>query len=155
MITKESETKKICSFYASEFHLEMIILPYINKELEKNKKIYIITEENLRNSIEVLISKINLEENRKQKILDLDWNNNYIDKLENIIKKSNEEEYTIIVNGREEFIKEVNKTIESKNNINIVNCYKIEEIQDHMKDIVQNHSEVLNTLGIKKINKNY
>ncbi len=155
MITKESETKKICSFYASEFHLEMIILPYINKQLEKNKKIYIVTEENLRNSIEILMSKINLEETRKQKILSLDWNNNYINKLENIMQKSNEEEYIIIVNGKEEFIKEINKTIESKNNINIVNCYRIEEIQNHMKDIVQNHSEMLNTLGIKKIDKNY
>ena len=35
MITKENEGK-LCSFYASDFHLEMIILPYINKKLEDN-----------------------------------------------------------------------------------------------------------------------
>ncbi len=43
---KESK-EKICSFYASDYHFEMIILPYIEKNLEKNKKIIILTENNL------------------------------------------------------------------------------------------------------------
>ena len=80
MITKENEGK-LCSFYASDFHLEMIILPYINKKLEDKEEVVIITEENLKESVNILISKINLEEKRKAKLLNLNWENNYKEKI--------------------------------------------------------------------------
>ena len=34
MITKEDKIQKSCCFYASDYHLEMIILPYINKKID-------------------------------------------------------------------------------------------------------------------------
>ena len=37
MITKEHKVKKYCLFYASDFHLEMILLPYIKKNIYKDK----------------------------------------------------------------------------------------------------------------------
>ncbi len=153
MITKENNKERMCSFYASEFHLEMIILPYINKEMEENKKIIIITEENLEDSIKVLVSKINLEESRKRKILSLDWNNNYIEKIEDL-KSKNYNEICIIVNGTEKFIEDINYILEEtklKDKINILNCYKIDDIKNHMQDIVLKHKKVLNTSGIQKI----
>ena len=39
MITKEHETKKYCCFYASDFHLEMILLPYIKNNIQIIHKI--------------------------------------------------------------------------------------------------------------------
>lgn len=153
MITKENNKERMCSFYASEFHLEMIILPYINKEIEENKKIIIITEENLEDSIKILVSKINLEESRKRKILDLDWNNDYIEKIEDL-KSKNYNEMCIIINGTEKFIEDINYILEEtkfKDKINILNCYKIDDIKNHMQDIVLKHEKVLNTSGIQKI----
>ena len=61
--------EKTCAFFASDYHFEMISLPYIEKELEKNKKIIILTENDLENTIKNLISKINLNEEKKKKYL--------------------------------------------------------------------------------------
>lgn len=71
-ITKE----KSCAFYASDYHFEMISLPYISKSMEENKEIIILTENNLEDTVQILISKMNLEEEKRKKILSLDWNNN-------------------------------------------------------------------------------
>ena len=35
MVTKENKLEKTCSFYVSEYHLEMILVPYINKKIEE------------------------------------------------------------------------------------------------------------------------
>lgn len=152
MITKENE-EKLCSFYASDFHLEMIILPYINKKLEDEEEVVIITEENLKESVNVLISKINLEEKRKTKLLNLNWENNYEEKIEQLYNCSSKK-VCVIVNGAESFINKIDKMlnkISDKNDINIVNCFRIEDIQNHMQDIVLNHTGVLNTSGLQKI----
>lgn len=152
MITKENE-QKLCSFYASDFHLEMIILPYINKKLEDEEEVVIITEENLKESVNILISKINLEEKRKTKLLNLNWENNYEEKIEQLYNCSSRK-VCVIVNGAESFINKIDKKlnkISDKNDINIVNCFRIEDIQNHMQDIVLNHTGVLNTSGLQKI----
>ena len=73
MVKNEKKIKKVCSFYASDFHLEMIILPYINEKLKEEKEIKIITEENLEDSMNVLLSKLNID--NKEQILNIDWNN--------------------------------------------------------------------------------
>lgn len=152
MITKENEGK-LCSFYASDFHLEMIILPYINKKLEDKEEVVIITEENLKESVNILISKINLEEKRKAKLLNLNWENNYKEKIEDLYN-CNSRKVCVIVNGTESFIDKIDKMlnkISDKNDINIVNCFKIEDIQNHMQDIVLKHTGILNTSGLQKI----
>lgn len=152
MITKENE-EKLCSFYASDFHLEMIVLPYINKKLEENKKVVILTEENLKDSATILINKINLEEKRKRKLLEINWENNYNEKIEYLCKCTNKE-LCIIVAGKEEYMKKINNILEnmmSKNQVDIVNCFKIDDIKNHMQYIIAKHSKVLNTSGIQKI----
>ena len=35
MIVKNKRLEKLCCFYVSEFHLEMILVPYINNVIEK------------------------------------------------------------------------------------------------------------------------
>ena len=60
-MNKKQETKeKNCMFYVSDYHFEMISLPYISKRIEENKKIIILTEENLNETINTLVEKINL-----------------------------------------------------------------------------------------------
>ena len=67
-ITKE----KSCAFYASDYHFEMISLPYISKSMDENKEVVILTENNLKDTVNTLISKTNLKEERQNKILSLD-----------------------------------------------------------------------------------
>ena len=51
-------------------------------------------------------------------------------------------------------MKKINNILEnmmSKNQVDIVNCFKIDDIKNHMQDIIAKHSKVLNTSGIQKI----
>lgn len=151
MITKEKKIEKICSFYASDYHLEMIMLPYINRKIEEKANIIIITEKNLTESLKTVISKMNLSEKRKEEILDLNWDNNSVKniKLENISK-----ELIIFVVGNVEYINEINQQFEQKQkniNMKIINCYSIEEVQNNVTEIVLNHSKVLNTTEEKEL----
>lgn len=47
--------EKLCSFYASEWHLTTMLLPYINRELEKNTKIITILEKDIEENIKTLV----------------------------------------------------------------------------------------------------
>ena len=68
------ETKeKTCTFFVSDYHFEMISLPYIDKKLEENEEIIILTENNLEDTIQTLLSKMNFKEDRKKKILEQEY----------------------------------------------------------------------------------
>ena len=143
MKKKKKKNKKIfktCSFYVSDFHLEMILIPYINKKLKNNEEIKIVTEKNLKETVKILISKMNLDQKTKEEILELGWDNINSDISNNT---------NIIIIGSKKYIEEKNCLIENSNieNINVVNCYEFDEVKDEMNEIVEEHDNTLNTLG--------
>ena len=74
---KMQDTKeRICAFYASDYHFEMMSLPYINKKIENKEDIIILTENDLEKTIQTFLSKTNLQEDKKKQILKLNWKNN-------------------------------------------------------------------------------
>lgn len=135
MVVQNEEIEKNCCFYVSDYHLEMILIPYINKKIEEN--ISILTEENLRETLEVLISKMNIKNEDKQKILELNWEGE--DKIKN---NSN-----IIIIGSKKYIEDKNKEIQDSNVLSILDCYNFEKEQNNMNDIIKKHDNTLNTLG--------
>ena len=141
MLIENKKIQKTCSFYVSDFHLEMILLPYINKKIEENKKIIIQSEKDLMNSLNVLISRINLTDENKKKILNFNWNRN--DDIEI------EENSDIIIIGSKEYIKEKKKEISKRDfsNVNIVDCYNFEEIKEEICIIEDEYDKMLNMLG--------
>ena len=156
MITEKNNIEKICSFYVSDFHLEMIMLPYINDKIDKKANIAIITEKNLTETVQELISKINLTKEKKEKILNLGWTNSGLNTIK-IDKKSKGEKIVFIIGSRN-YIDNVNKNIEEKIKdikIKIINCYDLAEIQKDITEIVSQHSKVLNTVEEKELQKNY
>lgn len=151
-ITKE----KSCVFYVSDYHFEMISLPYISKKLEENKKVLILTEDNLEDTIETLIEKVNLKEDKKNKILKINWKNDDENKLKEIkteIEKENEIE--IFIKGKEDYIKNLNKNIKSivsdYENVKIIDCYNIEEMNENMNNIIESYDKIISTVGEKNI----
>ena len=97
MITEEKNIEKTCSFYASDYHLEMIMIPYINKKIEEKTNVTILTERNLSETIKDVISKINLSESRKKEILKLNWKKSEIQSMKR--EKNKTKEQTIFVIG--------------------------------------------------------
>ena len=151
MITKEEKLEKICSFYASDYHLEMIMIPYINKKIEEQENVVIITERSLKETVKDVILRINLLEKRKNEILNINWENS---EVEVVNKMKTNKTLTIFVIGSLSFINKVNKKIENlemNNKVRIVNCYSLEDVQDNMTEIVRQHKKVLNTTEEKEI----
>lgn len=146
MTTKEQKINKYCCLYVSDFHLEMIILPYLKNKMNTSK-ILIYTQKNLIESIKILLEKTNLKLESKKKILNIQcWNNENIDEKYN----DNIKEFTIIVNGDAEYITKINKRIKKikAEVINIVDCYDINNIDIKSQDINNKYKGVLNTESI-------
>ena len=139
----ENKIEKLCCFYVSDFHLEMILLPYINNKLDEN--IIIKTEKDLRDTVETLVSKMNLNKENKNKILNLGWNENEYKKLED---KSN-----IIIIGSKKYIEDINMQIREKNinNATIIDCYNFEDSKDKIENIMDEYTGNLNTTGTEGI----
>lgn len=157
MNSNQKTKEKLCAFYTSDYHFEMISLPYIDKNIQQNKKIFILTENNLEDTVNKLISNINLKEEKKNKILNLNWNNDNNNKLEKINKNiKNKEDVIIFIKGREKYIENTNKNLEkylTKNNkIKIIDCYDLDEISDKADEVINKYSKVLDTKGEKNIN---
>lgn len=135
MVVQNERKEKTCCFYVSDFHLEMILVPYINEIIDEN--ITILTEKKLSETLKILISKMNLKEENKQKILELGW-----DGEEKIKQNSN-----IIIIGSKEFIKNKNEELENKNVLSVLDCYDFEEEKHDMENIVKQYQNTLNTIG--------
>jgi len=146
MITEEQYVGKTCLFCVSDFHLEMILLPYI-KEKMYNEDIIIMTEKNLEESLNTLLTKINLKEEDKLKIKSLDWKNKNLLKH---VMKGNDKILHIIVNGSVSYIKKINKIISEikDRQIEVVNCFHIEEKDVDVSVLSQEYKKILNTQKI-------
>ena len=145
MVLEEKKVKNICNFYVSEYHLEIMLLPYISKKIDNEENITIITEIDLESTLNVVIKRINLDKDKKEKIKKIGWN---IQNIENIIPNTN-----VILIGSKKFINE--KVFELKErqveNLEIIACYNYNEVKNDMKEIVSKYDGMLNTLGINKI----
>lgn len=156
-MNKNQKTKeKTCVFYASDYHFEMISLPYINKKLEENKKIIVLTENNLEETMKTLVSRMNLQDEKKKKILEIDWENNDLSKFKKI-REEKENELILFIKGNENYIKNINenieKWIEGNNNIKIIDCYNMDEVSEKIDKVMSSYKMILNTTGEKELNK--
>ena len=136
MILQNEKIEKTCCFYVSDFHLEMILVPYINNKIEEN--ITILTEKNLKDTVETLVSKMNLKDENKEKILNLDWEG-----AKNIENSSN-----VIIIGTDDYIEKKHYEIQNANPLSVLDCYNFDEKKDNINNIVSKYNNTLNTLGV-------
>ena len=120
----------------------MILLPFVNKKIEEKEKIIINTEYDLEDTMKVLLNRMNLKEENKEKILGLNWN-----------KKEKQEMYNksnIITIGRQEYIDKINSEIkqENLNNIRMLDCYKFDDIKEEISDIANKYDGNFNTSSL-------
>ena len=157
---KKDTKEKICAFYASDYHFEMVSLPYINKKIENNNEIIVLTENDLEQTMRILLEKTNLKVDTKEKILSINWKNNDLEKFKTIKSKINEEKNIVIfIKGKENYIHNINQNIEKwithNNNVKIIDCYDIDEVGEKVDEIINQYQKVLKTAGEKEIDKKY
>lgn len=144
--------EKTCCFYASDWHLTVMLLPYLNKKIEEKDKVYMKFEKSIEENVTILLGKLEIK--NKEDIKQLSWN-----------EEVNEDEYCenekiYIISGSEEYIKEKNNIIEQYysnkvDKIKIINCYEISE-KTNLYEIVEKYKykHVLNTKGEVKLQDN-
>ena len=147
---KENKSKKAYMFYVSDYHFEMIGLLNIKKELNEKRKVIILTQNDLKESVETVISKINIKEEEKNKIEKIDWTKDEVSKYEDIRRASIEDEkLSIYIKGDEEYIKKQNdvisQLIKPENDVNIADCYNFYEVAKKSGEIIRKYDEALIT----------
>ena len=157
--------KRVCGFNVSSIHFSVMILPYINKELEKEKNIITLLECNLEKNIQEILSKITLNNEAKEKIINLNWKATDVEKtnIEKALKQkiTKDKDISFIVYGREKYINEANIIVEKilikykkfleDINIKITNCYTVDDFKENVREILDKHDLIFNTSGEKKI----
>lgn len=161
---KIEQFEKVCSFFVNDWHLTTMILPYIKQKLEENTKIISLLENGIQDHIREILSKMNLNNKLAEKILEINWTSSKLIKyskikeiLENISKE--EKDVEIFISGNKEYIELMNQNIEKarknikiRNKIQVINCYDMTKF-NNVSDITKNHQYILNTSGMKKVEK--
>ena len=106
--------------------------------------------------MKILISKMNLQEEKKDKILNLNWKNDDLNKFKRINNNINEQKAMVIfIKGKENYIRNVNKNIEKWiekiSNIKVVDCYDMEEVSEKIENIMGEYKKILSTKGEKVV----
>lgn len=155
MVKENKSEEKLCLFFASDYHFEMISLPYINEKLKEDNNVIIMTENDLDGTVDKLLSNVNLTKEEKDKITKIDWKNDDVSKFKEI-KNANQsnKETVIFVKGKENYIDTVNKNIDNWincNDVKIVDCYDINEVYEDVSSIAKNYDKILSTSGVEKL----
>ena len=140
------EAQRYCSLYVNDMHLIVMLIPYIERELEKKEKIITILENDLENEIDTIVKTVNLGREKQNKIKRINWKKNLLSK-EQIGEIKGE---TILIKGSYEFIQSVNEVLKTEDN-RVIDCYDIDTFEQNSRTILEQHNAILNTSGIRKI----
>lgn len=148
---------KMCSFYVNDWHLTVMMLPYINGKLQENEKVTIISEENLLNNINTILERTNIKEEYKKQIQTIGWEKTSQKEIKNKIQEQ-ENGNNIIIIGKEDYIENTNKIIENKvktGEVNVIDCYEVMEFNNNMENILKNHEKIINTSGERSVEESF
>ena len=166
----EKEKLKICSFYVSDWHLTAMLLPYIEDAKERNEHLNTILEKNISYNMKEILSRVRMDDRKKENIIKIGWVNKELLKYNDIKKYMEkitryENNITIIVEGHKDRIEYIGKNIDKwikksekklkKKEIKIINCYEVTEFNKDLEEILDKHDKILNTSGIHEIEEMY
>ena len=154
----EKSFKRMSSFYVNEVHLITMLLPYMEKIVYEDCEIYTVLQNSLEKTVRLLLSKLNLKQDLKEKINSIDWNSKTINDYKNLeTQLNNHSKKYIIINGKEKYIREINKMLKKykkdhkDNELILINCFDIVEFNKNIVNILNNTDNILNTSGEHEI----
>lgn len=144
---------KICSFNVNEYHLVTMLMPYIYEEVNDNKNVITFFEKDLTNVYEKILNTNSLFWKNREVLDCIDWKKLEVKELSKKLDKCKNDDI-IVVAGKEDFINRINRLILNfHTNFTLVNCFEIRSFEDDFEKILNNHSKILSTKGIKEIEK--
>lgn len=139
--------ENVCNFYASKYHLSVVLYEYLRKNTRK--EIITFFEDGI--SEEIKMIELKAKHHIKNKVdfnANNDIQNTYINKSKNLV---------FILRGSNLYLKEANSYIKEElrymKNVKakIINCYDFEQQRNFMKDIIKGSDKILYTTGEKVI----
>ena len=141
--------EKLCNFYASKYHLSMILLEYLKEKNNKKVKVIPFFQDEIEDEIKILIDKYKYDINNIEEI-DFKITKNIYDKEINLSKNN-----IFIVEGDLNYINDANEYIldnlKKMTNAKIINCYNFSHQKLYMKEIINKSDKILFTSGEKII----
>lgn len=148
-----NQENMICSFCVNDYHLAVMLVPYIYEAINEGKKVITFFDRDLEE-----ISKKVILTNRKfwekeDYFKEIDWKKTRFDKLAEKFENVQNEDVVIVV-GKDDFIDRINRLlINFHTNFTLVNCFDVSEIAKNENFKITNYSKILNTKGLEKIEK--
>lgn len=139
--------ENVCNFYASKYHLSVVLYEYLRKS--SRKEIITFFEDGIEEEMKIIEKraehaikhKVNFGSNK-------DIENTLINENKNLV---------FILRGSNLYLKEANSYIKEElktmKNVRakIINCYDFEQQRTFMKEIVKGSDKILYTIGEKTI----
>ena len=141
------KVENICNFYASKYHLSVVLYEYLRKN--SRKEIITFFEDGIEEEMKIIEKraehaikhKVNFGSNK-------DIENTLINENKNLV---------FILRGSNLYLKEANAYIKEElktmKNVKakIINCYDFEQQRTFMKEIIKGSDKILYTIGEKTI----
>ena len=146
------EEDKICSFCVNDYHLAVMILPYIYEVINEGRKVITFLDRDLKEiSNKVIMTNKKFWESEELK--KIDFEKTKFDKLSQKFENAQEND-VIIVAGKDDFIERMNRLIINfHTNFTIVNCFHVSDIAKNENFKISDYAKILNTKGLEKIEK--
>lgn len=142
----------ICSFCVNDYHLAVIIMPYIYEAINVGKNVITFLDRDLEKTANkvIITNQVFWKEESLRKI---DFKKTRFDKLSKKFENIKDND-VIIVAGKDDFIERINKLIlYFHTNFTIVNCFYVSDIAKDDNFKLTKYSKLLNTKGLEDIQK--
>lgn len=141
----------ICSFCVNDYHLAVMLMPYIYEAVEEEKNVVTFFDRDLVEiTNKVIATNKKFWENEK-KLNKIDWKKTRFDKIAEKFENAQDNDI-IIVAGKDEFIERMNRLLINFHiNFTIVNCFYVSDIAKNDSFKLSDYSKILNTKGLENI----
>ena len=148
-----SQEDMICSFCVNDYHLAVILVPYIYKAINEEKRVVTFFDRDLEESFDKVINTNKMFWENYQIFKKVDLNKTRFDKLAEKFENVQDDDI-VIVAGKDDFIERVNRLlINFHTNFTIVNCFNVSDIAKNENFKISEYAKILNTKGLEKIDK--
>ena len=101
------------------------------------------------NDVSKILTVMKLNNEEENEILNLDWKEKTELNIETL-----KDEGIIFVKGKENYIENLDKKLEKFKNIQIIDCYNLEDMNSNNIGIISKYTKILSTNGIEAISAN-
>lgn len=143
----------ICSFCVNDYHLVVMLMPYIYEAINEGKKVITIFDRDLKETSYKVISTNEKFWKNEKKLENVDWEKTRFDKISQKFENVQNNDIIIVV-GSDDFIERMNRLIINfHTNFTILNCFDITDIAKNENFKITDYSKILNTKGLEQIEK--